>query len=302
MDVDGVRTLAAVHRHGTVGAAADALGYTPSAVSQQLKRLSSAIGVDVTERRGRGIALTAAGLQLVERGTSLLDQWEALRQEITTHSPVPTGTLRVGAFASSFRDITSPAIAMFHRQAPYATVHAREVDPWEAVRSVEAGYLDVAVVHNWDPTPLEFPTRLHVEELSVDRGDVLIHTSDPLSQRELLTPHDLADHPWVSVPPGTICHQWLTGLFHSAGIAPDIQHHALEWSSHVALVAQGVAVALVPRWGRDPLPSQIRAVPLTNPCPTRRAIVVWRASMAASPSVVAFVDALRAVAPEPCTV
>jgi len=96
----------------------------------------------------------------------------------------------------------------------------------------------------------------------------------------------------VSVAPGSICHQWLTKMFHDIGRAPRIEHFAAEFASHIALVAQGLAVALVPRLGRGELPAGVVPVPVVDPVPTRTVTAVWRRTMGESPALAAVVEAL----------
>ncbi len=79
IDLVALDALRAVGTHGSVVAAADALGFTPSAVSQQVKRLEKQTGVPLLERVGRGVMLTRHGRHLVEQGTRLLDDLEELQ-------------------------------------------------------------------------------------------------------------------------------------------------------------------------------------------------------------------------------
>src|SRR4029453_17986373 len=72
LDVRRLRTLREVALHGTIRAAAEALAFTPSAVSQQLSALERDVGYEVLERRGRSVHLTAAGRVLVERADAIL--------------------------------------------------------------------------------------------------------------------------------------------------------------------------------------------------------------------------------------
>jgi DNA-binding transcriptional LysR family regulator len=103
---------------------------------------------------------------------------------------------------------------------------------------------------------------------------------------------DLADETWVSVAAGSICHQWLTKMFHDIGRAPLISHYAQEFATHIALAAEGLAVALVPRLGRGPLPEGVVALPVLDPVPTRTVSAAWRRTMGASPAVNAVLEAL----------
>ena len=105
-----------------------------------------------------------------------------------------------------------------------------------------------------------------------DVADVLVHVDDPLASRESVTPADLMNHPWVSTPEGTICHEWFSHMFAATPHAPRVGFRCVEFASQVELVAHGLAVALVPRLGRGHLPSTVVAVPVLDPMATAAAV------------------------------
>jgi DNA-binding transcriptional LysR family regulator len=114
---------------------------------------------------------------------------------------------------------------------------------------------------------------------------VLVHKGHPVARREAVTPADLVGERWACAPAGSVCHTWLTHLYDGIGATPDIRYWAGEFSSHVVLVEHGMAVSLVPRLGREILPAQVVAVPVTDPVPTRRVQLLWRRTMAPSPAI-----------------
>src|SRR6188472_4676673 len=78
IDLGALTALRAVDTHGSVVAAADALGFTPSAISQQVKRLERQTNVPLLERVGRGVMLTREGRHLVDAGSRLLADLETI--------------------------------------------------------------------------------------------------------------------------------------------------------------------------------------------------------------------------------
>ena len=294
IDPVALRSLVAVERHGSVGAAAASLDYTPSAISQQIKRLEAQTGVQLLERQGRGVLLTEAGRTLSESARDLLADMERLEARIHGASGETVGTVRLATFATAYRGIVIGALARLRRAAPDVLVRPDEIDPWEAVDAVAAGSHDLALVHNWEPLPLAIPEHLEVRDLGRDRADVLVHVDHPLSRRDSLTVHDVVDEKWASVAPGSICHQWLQKMYFDIGRAPRIAHVALEFATHVALVAHGEAIALVPRLGRGPLPGSVVAVPIVQPVSERTVSLVWRSTMTERPALAAVVEALAA--------
>jgi DNA-binding transcriptional LysR family regulator len=294
IDPVALRSLVAVERLGSVGAAATALDYTPSAVSQQIKRLEAQTGVRLLERQGRGVLLTEAGRTLTDSARDLLARMEHLESRLHAASGEPVGAVRLATFATAYRGLVVAAIARLREVAPGVVVRPEEIEPWEAVDSVAAGSHDLALVHNWEPLPLAIPDHLEVRHVSRDRADVLVHEGHRLAGRDTVSVADVVDESWVSVAPGSICHQWLEKMCVDVGRAPRITHVAKEFATHVALVGRGEAIALVPRLGRGPLPPPVVAVPIVDPVSERTVSLVWRRTMTASPALAAAVDALAA--------
>lgn len=292
IDPVALRSLVAVERHGSVGAAATALAYTPSAVSQQIKRLESQTGVRLLERQGRGVQLTEAGRSLTESARGLLAQLEQVESRLQFIAAEPVGTVRLAVFATAYRGIVVGALERLRATAPDVQLKPAEIDPWDAVDAVASGSHDLALVHNWEPLPLAIPDHLEIRHLGRDIADVLVHHEHPLARRRELSVNDVVDEVWASVAPGSICHQWLLKMYTDIGRAPRIDHVALEFATHVALVARGHAIALVPRLGRGELPQQVVAVPITDPVSERTVSLVWRRTMSSSPALTAVVDAL----------
>jgi DNA-binding transcriptional LysR family regulator len=291
IDVQALRSLIAVRECRTVVAAASALGYTPSAVSQQLKRLERQTGAPVLERSGRTVFLSEHGTALAERAERLIAELEELQ-----HLPAPeaevTGRLRIAAFSTSLRGLLIPALAGLRERAPRLRVEVDELDPWEALQRVERGAADLAIVHDWVGMPLAVPPAIETRVLLEDRADVLLPAGDPLADRASVTPRDLADRTWISIPEGAICHAWLVRMFAMSGLTPDIAYFDEDFSSHIAMVDAGLAIALVPRLGREALPPGVVAVPAVDPVSARTVLAAWRRSSAGSRARALVMDAI----------
>ena len=294
IDLAAVDALLAVERTGTVHAAARDLGYTPSAVSQQVKRLERDLGARLLDRQGRGVVLTAAGRRVVEEGRALREQVESLRARLHDAGARPTGTVRLGSFSTAVRGVVAPLLARVRDDVPDLRLVVEETEPWDAVAAVAAGTLDLALVHHWEGVGLALPPSLRAEELFRDEADVLVHALSPLAGRAALTPSDLLDETWVCTPDGTICYEWFCHMFAREPRVPRIDFRCLEFASQVEVVAQDLAVALVPRLGRGPLPADGVAVPAREPVATRPVTVVWRATMTDAPAVRYLRERLRA--------
>jgi DNA-binding transcriptional LysR family regulator len=284
IDLGALRALVAVRDHGSIVGAAAALDFTPSAVSQQIKKLERQSRSPMLERVGRTVILTERGRLLAERGTRLLSDLEQVENIAVGGAEELRGTFRLATFSSASRGIVAPLLARLRDSAPQLDVVVQESDPRESITLVERGGADLAVVHDWNTLPLDVPVTLEQQHLQDDEADVLLPWNHRLALRDSVSPMDLVAERWVTTPAGTICHEWLVHMFAMHGERPDLRYFDSSYSTHEAMVEHGVAVALVPRLGREILSHHIRVVPVVDPTPRRRISSVWRASSADNPA------------------
>src|SRR4029453_12674481 len=209
LDIGRLRALHAVATYGSVGAAADALGYTPSAVSQQLAKLEGETRTPLVERCGRGVALTGAAQHLAATAAQVLDLVEQAELDLEEQRGQVAGEIVLAAFPTAARGLLPPVLARLRTEYPALTVDVLEIDPFEAVAGVARGELTVAVVHDWHNTPLALPEELSRVRLGTDPADILMPATPRLPDREVVRPADLAGERWICQPEGSICHDWL---------------------------------------------------------------------------------------------
>lgn len=283
IDIAAIRSLIAVRDHGSIVAAAEALGFTPSAVSQQIKRLENHGSRPMLERVGRGVVLTERGLLLADRGSRLLDDLAGLENLVQSPDDVATGSYRLAAFATANRGLVAPLLARVRVAAPGLELKVLEdADPRAIVRSVARGHADLGIVHDWTSMPLGLPPELESTALLEDQADMLVHRAHRLARRRSVTPAELSDERWTVTPAGTICHDWLVQMYAQHGMRPDLRYEAEDYATHVALVAHAAAIALVPRMGRVVLPETVVAVEVRDPVPRRTIQMVWRRTVSNS--------------------
>jgi DNA-binding transcriptional LysR family regulator len=295
LDLGRLKALHAVATHGTVGAAAEVLGYTPSAVSQQIAKLERETRTTLLERRGRGVALTDAAVLLADAAERVLKLVEEAEVALEEHRGAAVGRLCIGSFATAARGLLPGVLVALADEHPSLDVRLTEVDPPEAAEAVARGELDLAIVHDWQNTPLPVPESLSRMKICEDVADVFLPATHPLAHRDFLEPADLADARWMCQPEGSICHDWLVRTFHAAGIEPELVYRISEYRTQFALLAKGIGVALVPRLGRGDVPDAIKVVPL-RPTPTRRLYAVWRTQASRRPAITAALDVIKKVA------
>ncbi|GAA3805862.1 LysR family transcriptional regulator [Nocardioides panacisoli] len=293
IDLAALAGLRAVAEHGSVGAAAEATGFTPSAVSQQVKRLERQLGVPLLERVGRGVMLTGQGRHLVDGGTQVLADLEELEAGIRHRSGVVAGEVRLVAFSTAMRGLVAPVARELLDKYADLRLALQEREPWDTVDMVAGGHCDVGIVHRWGGVAFAVPEHVVTTRVAEDVADLIVPHDHPLAQRRSVTPHDLVDVDWIATPENTICRQWLHRMFDGTGRPPRIAHVSMEFESHLALVASGLGVALVPRLGRAPLGPDLAAVAVRDPEPVRIVDALHRRTMTDSPAVAAVLEALR---------
>ena len=297
LDLQRLRALHAVSVHGTVGAAAAALGYTPSAVSQQIAKLERETRTVLLEREGRGVRLTAEAHRLVDTAQELLAIVERAETELEERRGMPAGRLTIAAFASAARGLMPAVLADLAVRHPALDARLSEIDPHLSVDLVAKGAVDLAVAHDWDIAPMPVPPGVEHAAIGDDRSTLLVPEGHAFAGRDSVRREELGGQRWVCQPPGRVCHDWLLRTMRAAGHEPEIVHQADENPTLVALVAGGLGICLVPRLGRGPLPPGVVEVHL-DPTPVRHLYALWRKGAARRPAIAETVRTLQEKWPE----
>jgi DNA-binding transcriptional LysR family regulator len=288
IDVGALRALRSVAALGTLARAADELGFTASAVSQQIKRLERQVGVPLLAAAGRGVVLTPAGQAIVDSAPEVFQALERCAEAAQSVSAgAPRGVLRVAAFSTAIRGLLAPAVQRLSTCYPELSVQITEQNPDQALHSADAGTVDLVLVHDADGLPAPLPSSLTQRHLHTDVGDIVMHRTHPLARLDPpLTVADMPGHAWVTSPPGSVCHQWFRRLFADVPEHPDVRHLVADFATQLSLVASGGVVALIPRLARPPLGEELVSRPLRRP-PKREVSAAWRRSANASPAIAA---------------
>ncbi|MEY9215072.1 LysR family transcriptional regulator [Thermobifida halotolerans] len=292
LDLDRLRALHAIAEYGSVSAAAEVLGITTSAVSQQIAKLERETACRLLERSGRGVRLTDAAMLLAGHAERILGLVAEAEADLEAKRGSVVGKLKVASFATASRGIMPRALRTVTEAHPELTVELHECDPKAALPQVLRGDFDLAVVHDWRGSPLSFPEGMDKLHLMDDPAEIALPSAHPLADRATLAVTDLATEDWVGAPPSDICHAWLCHTLRSHGMEPRIVHFSQEYPTQLALVAEGHCVALLPRLGRGTLPAGVVAVPV-RPRLVRHLYIVWRCESRRRPAVQAMVEALR---------
>jgi len=273
LDVTRLRVLVAVHRHGSVTAAARALNYAQPSVSHHIARLEAETGARLLQRAGRGVRLTDAGRLLAERAEEIIGRLDAAENELAAHVGLRQGRVRLASFPSALGTIVPAAAARLEADSPGMDLMLAEAEPPEALRMLRAGYVDVALVFRHyqadaDPQPPGADEEGARGRLLLDEPVHLVTPAPPGSAaagaEEAGGPPDLSAHSkqrWIAGCER--CRGYLLRQCALAGFTPKIAFTTDDYVAVQALVAAGLGVTTLPglclRAARHP---GVRAVPL----------------------------------------
>lgn len=288
----GLRAIEALATHGSMTAAASALGYTPSAISQQIARLGRDVQQPLVEQQGGRTTLTVAGRILAESASRIVIELESMSAELQAQTETVTGMLRIAAFPTAARGVIPAAMRELCDAWPALEPRLIEADSHRAVELVARGTVDLGVAHDWLAIPLALPDGLQVRHLGNDVSDVLAHHSHPLADRASVELDELCDDSWL-YEPGSVAHDFLLDAYSRSPRPDRFTHIVSEYATQIEMVGAGLGLALVPRMGRGTLPATVRALTVKAP-PLRRIYGVWRTPSGRRPALTAALGVLEA--------
>ncbi|MFD1271906.1 LysR family transcriptional regulator [Streptomyces kaempferi] len=292
LNLERLRTLDALARHGSVSGAADGLHVTTSAVSQQMSKLEREVGQQLLAKNGRGVRLTDAGL-LADHAARILSQVELAQSDLEAQRGQVVGELRLSAFPTAARGLFPTALAALRADHPGLRVRSCELEPEAGVAGVVRGDLDLAVVLDWYNKPMPLPDGLVKASILDDPAEVAMPVGHRLADRAEVDLAEFAEDEWITWGEGEFCHEWLMFTLRSKGVEPHVGHRAAETHTQLSMVAAGLGVCIAPVLGRRPMAEGVVTVPLRQRV-RRHVYVVWRADADRRPSIRAAVEALRA--------
>jgi DNA-binding transcriptional LysR family regulator len=302
LDLRRLRLLRELHDRGTIAAVADALRYTPSAVSQQLAQLERETGVKLLERAGRSVRLTDPALVLVEHAAALLERAELAEADLAAAAGTVSGRGRIAGFQSVALRLALPAMEALAADAPRLRCEFIEAEPEQALPALALGDVDVVLGDEWQHQPWRLPAGLERHELFADPVRVVLPARHPAARRhaEAVPLGELADAAWAT---GHAAMGWEEVTQRTCrelgGFEPDIRHRTNDATVALALVARGLAVTMLPELV---LPARRRGIALRRIAGrdlSRAIVAVTRAADAARPSTQALLAAVRTAAAGP---
>ncbi|MEV7360130.1 LysR family transcriptional regulator [Kitasatospora sp. NPDC091276] len=288
-----MQVLRAVVDHGSVSAAAGALGYTPSAVSQQVAALERETGTALLERVGRGVRPTAAGLLLAGHAAVIERQVAEAGAALADLRAGRSGSLTVRYFATAGAALVAPAVAAFRRTHPGVRLDLGMTDPEDPLTKVLDGRADLAVVVRSDGAAHPGLRLVHLRD---DPYRAVLPKGHRLAAKRVLDLAELADEPWVGAEPPGPCREVVRGACDAAGFGPSVAVDSADYATAQGFVAAGLGVALVPALGLAQRHPGVTVRRLRGPEPVRALHAAVREGAWGQPVLGALVSALRAAA------
>lgn len=260
-------TLATVVRLGSFAAAADELGYTQSAVSQQVAELERRIGARVVVRRP--VRATEAGKVLLDTEAAISASMSHAATELAALAEGTVGEVRLGAFISAAASIVPPALARLRASRPAVHITLRELEQRETHALLFRGEIDLAITFDYEHAPEPAPAGLRQEHLVDDPIMVVLPAGHPLAGADRVTPADLPSDAWINtaVDFRDLATSPVTG---ARGSGHRLDFDGMDFRTALNLVAAGLGVALLPRLLLLDAPPSVVALPMRQPTLVRR--------------------------------
>jgi DNA-binding transcriptional LysR family regulator len=297
MDVRRLELLRELSERGSVTAVAEALHLTPSAVSQQLKTLEREAGVPLTERAGRGLALTTAGHVLAETAQDVAVALEKAEAAWTEFIEQPRGEVSVTFFPTG-GEMLLPGFLTRVADVPGLKVVCTDQDPLLPDFADLAMDHDIVIADAPGVLPSWRERHLVTVELMREPLDIVLPEGHPLAERSELTPAEVVDQKWIGVPEDFPFDRILQRIEAITGHEADVVQRFVDNGIAETLVASGHGIAILPRFTTRDRENGLVTRPLVG---VRSERVIWalmRPDHAVRPSVRLVVEALRAEAAE----
>jgi molybdate transport repressor ModE-like protein len=295
LDARRLRVLAEVAERGSLSAAAAALDYTPSAVSQQVAALEREIGAILVERGARGAVLTEPGRVLARHAQRILAGLDAAEAEVQALAGLRAGVLRLGWFATAGASLMPRAIAAFRARWPEIELRLIEGDPEECAERLRARELELALVYEFNLGGYQLGDDLRQVDLLDDRIYIALPRRHRLAARRRLALRDLAGESWIQGVRGGSTLEVLPTACRAAGFEP---HVAFRTDDHMAvqgLVAAGAGVAVIPALTLPVARRDIAVREVSRPALVRRVRAATPAGRYRAPAAEAMLDVLAEV-------
>jgi DNA-binding transcriptional LysR family regulator len=294
VEVRHLLAMRAVAESGSFSRAAESLGYTQSAISQQIAMLERLVGLPLFERRGgrRQVVLSEAGELLLGHASVVLDRLQAAKADLAAFAEGAKGTLRIGAYESVSARILPAIVGEFAAKWPDVDIHLLDSSQ-ELLALVEAGDLDLAFVMDSEVRADEFQTTALLQDPYV----LLVPVDSPLAEKQPVPLDELSESRFVAHDM-MACQLFVESSLRRLGFQQRIVLRSSDNATVQGLVAAGLGVAIVPLLTVDENDARVIVRQVDPPLPTRTIVIANHPDRYLSPAAQGFLDIARQVGAE----
>jgi DNA-binding transcriptional LysR family regulator len=296
LDLRRLRLLYELQARGTIAAVADALQFTPSAVSQQLAVLEREAGVALLEPAGRGVRLTDAAIVLAGHAQVLLERAELAEAELAGASGAVAGRGRIATFQSVALRLAVPAMRALAREVPGLRCELVEAEPEQSLPALALGDVDLVLADEWQHQPHSRPAGVDRQDLHDDPVHLVLPEDHPAARRHrrAVPLAELAGEAWTTGHRDTGWEEMTDRTCRElGGFDPDIRHRTNDSVTSLAVVAQGLAVTLLPALVAPDAHPGVVVRDIAEGSVHRTIFTATRTADAKRPSVQALLEAVR---------
>ena len=295
LNLTHLATLREFARRGSLTAAAEALGYTLGAVSQQMRALERAADAPLFRKVGRQLVLTESGRVLAEHAELLLHAEARALCAIAPAGAELTGTVVIGTWGTTAGEFLAPVANDVRERHPRLCLQSREVDVDAAAKAVRYGEVDIAFGVEYPVAPIARDPTIAVLRLRRERFALAVHAGHRLAERAQVSMRELATEQWILPTERSAYGLAFRAVCRGHDFEPLVAHEVTDTAATMSLVGHGVGIAPVTDlMQRLNAPARIRRVRLQESV-TRSLVLVAPTDVAARPSLQTVVEVISAV-------
>ena len=296
-DIRRLALLVEVVEQGSITAAAELMMYTPSAVSQQLRKLEQEVGQPLLNRRSRGVVPTEAGQILAGHARKIIGQMRAAQSDLDQIAGLKRGSLTVGTFPTLAGSFLPLVIRAFKKRYPAIGLSLRSARFDDLVSDLQSGVTGLCLL--WDYPWNRFQDdSIRITEVFQESTVLLVSRSHPLADRDEIRMEELRKESWIVRAEAHPVVEVLQRSAHEAGFEPTIGFLANDYQEAQAMVSVGMGVAMVPKTAVALQHPDVRVISLGSAAPLRRVLLAQRQDKVYAPAEVAFHSTLLEIARE----
>jgi LysR family transcriptional regulator, transcription activator of glutamate synthase operon len=296
-DIRRLTLLLEVVEQGSITAAAEMMLYSPSAVSQQLRKLEQEVGQPLLSRRSRGVVPTEAGQVLAGHARKIVRQMQAAQSDLEQIAGLRQGALTVGTFPTLAGSFLPIVIRAFKKRYPAIRLSLRSARSDELVADLQSGATGLCLL--WDyPWDRFQDDSIRVTEVFQESTVILVARNHALADREEVSMKDLRQESWIVRAEAHPVVEVLRRSANDAGFEPVIGFLANDYQEAQAMVSVGMGVAMVPKTAVALQHPDVKVLRLGPDAPLRRVFLAQRQDKVYAPAEVAFHSTLLEIARE----